>query len=211
DGRRRTGGLRAAAARVRADRAGTRRAGTRRAGTRRAGTRRARARRNANRNRAASGSHLGCTAMSKPICVSRLLTCVGLVVLTGFGLTGCPGDEVPVEDETGGTELLPGALVITEVAANAPGADGGKEWFELHNASGESVDLQGLVLIYEKADGSGHKEHTIARSVEVPAGGHVVVGGILDDLAGSTAHVDYGYGAELGEFGNSAGYLAIGG
>lgn len=149
--------------------------------------------------------------MSKPICVSRLLTCVGLVVLTGFGLTGCPGDEVPVEDETGGTELLPGALVITEVAANAPGADGGKEWFELHNASGESVDLQGLVLIYEKADGSGHKEHTIARSVEVPPGGYVVVGGIIDELAGSTAHVDYGYGAELGEFGNSAGYLAIGG
>jgi hypothetical protein len=135
--------------------------------------------------------------------VPRLLTIVCLL-----GVLGCPVEEVPADGETGGSELLPGTLVITEVVANVPGTDEGLEWFEIHNASSEAVDLEGLVLVYETVDGTGRKTHTVARSVEVPAGGYVVVGSLLDELAGA-GHVDYGYANELGDFGNSAGYLAI--
>lgn len=139
----------------------------------------------------------------------RLLTTVGLVALTAIGLLGCPSDTVPNDAETGGSELLPGTLVITELVANVPGADEGLEWIELYNTGSDTVDLEGLTLVYEKVDGTGRKTHTIARSVEVAPGGYVVVGSLLDELAQGSAHVDYGYAGELGDLGNTAGYLAV--
>jgi hypothetical protein len=138
----------------------------------------------------------------------RLLSTIGLVTLTAVGLLGCPSDEVPSDGETGGNEL-PGTLVITEVVANVPGDDAGLEWFEIYNASSDTVDLEGLTLVYEKVDGTGRKTHTVTRSVEIPAGGYIVVGSLLDELAQGSADVDYGYAGELGDFGNMAGYLAI--
>lgn len=140
--------------------------------------------------------------------VPRLLTTIGLVAMTAVGLLGCPDETVMADSETGG-ELLPGALVITELVANVPGNDDGLEWIELYNAGSESVDLEGLTLVYEKVDGTGRKTHTIARSVEVGPGEYVVVGSLLDELAQGSEHVDYGYAGELGDFGNTAGYLAI--
>jgi hypothetical protein len=139
----------------------------------------------------------------------RLLTTLGLVALAAVGLLGCPNETVMGDGETSGSELLAGTLVITEIVANVPGADAGLEWFELYNASNETVDLEGLTLVYEKVDGTGRKTHTIARSVEVAPGGYVVVGSLLDELAQGSAHVDYGYAGELGDFGNTAGYIAI--
>lgn len=136
--------------------------------------------------------------------VLRLLTIVGLTCVLG-----CPIDEVPIDGETGGDELLAGTLVITEVVANVPGDDEGLEWFEIYNTSSETVTLEGLVLVYEKVDGTGRKTHTVARGVEVASGGYVVVGSLLDELAEGSGHVDYGYAGELGDFGNTAGYLAI--
>ncbi|PRQ09997.1 lamin tail domain-containing protein [Enhygromyxa salina] len=139
------------------------------------------------------------------------LATLGLVALVGAGSLGCSDDTVNPGDETGGDGSCPlaGALVISEVVANVPGADAGLEWFEIYNASGASIDLQGLTLVYSKTDGTGRKTHTITRSVEVPAGGYVVVGSVLDELAEGLADIDYGYANVLGELGNAAGYLAV--
>jgi hypothetical protein len=129
------------------------------------------------------------------------------LTMLSVGLLGCTDDTIIADGETGGSEL-PGTLVITEVVANVPGDDAGLEWFEIYNASSDTVDLEGLTLVYEKVDGTGRKTHTVARSVEIPAGGYVVVGSLLDELADGES-VDYGYANELGDFGNMAGYLAI--
>lgn len=139
----------------------------------------------------------------------RLLPTVGLVALAAIGLLGCPADNVVADGETGGSDLLPGTLVISEIVANVPGTDDGLEWIEIYNTSSDTVDLAGLTLVYEKVDGTGHKSHTIARSVLVEPGGYVVVGSLLDELAEGSGHINYGYAGELGDLGNTAGYLAI--
>ena len=68
------------------------------------------------------------------------LSPLGLVPLLAALLPlGCPNDDVTPDDEAG-PSLLPGDLVITEVMANPDGVDDGKEWFEIHNASGAAID-----------------------------------------------------------------------
>ena len=131
---------------------------------------------------------------------------LGLVTLGS--LVGCRGDDV-TGDDGGSCDLLAGELVITEIVANVEGQDAGLEWFEIYNASGNTIDLEGRTLVYSKVDGSALKTHTIARSLEVPPGGYVTVGAVLDEVAQSTEHLDYGYGEDLGEFGNTGGYLAV--
>lgn len=139
----------------------------------------------------------------------RNLASLGLVALVSLGPLGCSSDDIGDGNETGGPCPLSGALVITEVVANVPGADAGLEWFEIHNSGSETIDLQGLTLVYSKPDASGRKTHTVARSVEIEPGGYAVVGSMLDELAEGMPDVDYGYANELGEFGNAGGYLAI--
>lgn len=139
------------------------------------------------------------------------LSPLGLVSLLALLPLGCPADDVTPDDEAG-DELpppeLPGDLVITEVMANPDGVDDGKEWFEIHNASGAAIDLEGVTLVTSKPDGTSRKEHVVARSLPIEPGEYVVVGGVLDDLADGVV-VDYGYAQELGDFSGTAGYLAL--
>jgi len=137
---------------------------------------------------------------------SRLAS-LGLVTLASLGPLGCSDDTV--DPGSGACDLLAGDLVISEIVADVPGPDKGLEWFEIYNASAKTIDLEGRTLIYAKVDGTRRKTHTIGRSVEVPAGGYVVVGSMLDEIAQGMAHIDYGYGDALGEFVNSGGYLAV--
>jgi hypothetical protein len=130
-----------------------------------------------------------------------------LPLLLGLLPLGCPADNVPGDDEVGGV-LLPGDLVITEVMVSP---DGSEEWFEIYNATGESIDLEGRELIYDKADGTTPKSHIVARSLPIEPGDYVVVAGMLDELAaGDEAdHLDYGYANELGDFVSTRGHLVI--
>jgi hypothetical protein len=132
------------------------------------------------------------------------------VLLLGLLPLGCPGDEVPNDDEAGPT-VLPGDLVITEVMADPEGADDGLEWFEIHNASGTAIDLEGFELVYSRTDGTGRKTHAIGRSLIIEPGEYLVVGGVLDEIAteSDADHLDYGYGGDLGDFVGSGGYLAV--
>lgn len=103
--------------------------------------------------------------------------------------------------------LLPGDLVITEIMANPAGPDTGNEWFEIFNPTDADINIAGVALAYSKPDGSRIKTHAVD-SLVVPAGDFVVVGGQIN---GDTLpeHMDYGYGRDLGDFGNANGRLAL--
>lgn len=124
-------------------------------------------------------------------------------------VAACGGDDENREgDGQCSAVLLPGDVVISEIMANPPGPDDGAEWFELYNATGTPLDLTGATLAFEKADGTGQKSHAIDGLVLEP-GDYVVVGGVLDEEGVRPAHVDYGYGGDLGTMNNSAGRLSI--
>ncbi len=91
-------------------------------------------------------------------------------------------------------DLLPGDLVITEVFADADGADEGKEWFEIYNAGTQNVNLEGAVLVASQDTGDNEATHTMGSQI-IEAGSYLVVGGVAQDLR--PAWVDYGYGADL--------------
>ncbi len=85
---------------------------------------------------------------------------------------------------------LEGDLVITEVMV-APFAvdDSVGEWFELYNASGADIDLDGWVL----SDVVAGESDTITGSLIVPAGGTVVLGNNWDPATNGNIPVDYWY------------------
>lgn len=134
-----------------------------------------------------------------------------LALLAALLPLGCPDDDVTPDDEVSDGDpppLLPGDLVITELMANPDGVDDGREWFEIHNATSDAIDLEGLTLVTSKVDGTSRKTHVIARALPLEAGEYLVVGGILDELADGEL-VDYGYAGELGDFSATSGYIAL--
>ncbi len=98
--------------------------------------------------------------------------------------------------------------MITEVFADfkAPtggsGADEGKEWFEIYNASDAPIDLQGLRIDHSRPDGSKLKSHTMETFTLAP-GAYVTLGNSAPDLL--PPYVDYGYSADLGDMFNTDG------
>lgn len=138
-----------------------------------------------------------------------------LVLLAGCGGDGCGGggDDGDTDGDAYacGAGLVPGDLVITEIMADPPGADSGREWFEIHNGSGSDVELRGSILLYSRQDGSSSKVHEIARSWVLPPGGYAVAGALLDepDVLAVVPYVDYGYGDALGDMGNADGRLVV--
>lgn len=130
-------------------------------------------------------------------------------LLASILAVGC-GDDSSGRNDDGscGAGLLSGDVVISEIMANPPGPDSGSEWFELYNASAEPVDLAGATLSFEKADGSGNKDHAVVE-LTIEPGGYVVVGNVLDDDAIRPPHVHYGYGDDLGDMNNSSGRLSV--
>lgn len=70
----------------------------------------------------------------------------------------------------------PGDLVITEVYADAIGADAGKEWIEVYNASVSSLDLNGLRLV-NTATNSREAAIGSDNCLVLAAGEYAVIGG----------------------------------
>ena len=102
--------------------------------------------------------------------------------------------------------LAPGDLVITEVHANPDGSDGDGEYIELFNASPEQLSLDGVVLATGRSDGTGIKTHRF-QGVSIGEGDFLVVGNAA--LASMPAHLDYSYGAALGNLRNSDAFVSI--
>jgi hypothetical protein len=111
------------------------------------------------------------------------------------------------------TGILAGELVITEIFADAAappggsGADDGREWFEIFNASTRTIDLEGVTLVHTRPDGSRQKVH-VMDPLTIPAGSYAVLGNVLPEFV--TDHLDYGYANELGDlFNTNGGALTI--
>src|SRR5687768_17933681 len=97
---------------------------------------------------------------------------LGLLPLAACGPGGDDGDAACAS-------ILAGELVITEVfgdhapSAGGSGADEGKEWFEIYNATGAAIDLEGLILQHGRIDDDEPSTHRMG-SVTVEAGGYIV-------------------------------------
>lgn len=138
----------------------------------------------------------------------RRLAWFDLRLLTAAAAAGGLAACGPSDDTTDCTGLVAGTLVVSEVQADydaptgASGADTGHEWFEIYNASSTPVELAGVVVEHMRPSETVGKTHTL-RTVTIPANGYLVLGNVIPEAA--PAHVDYGYGADLGDLYNADG------
>ena len=105
---------------------------------------------------------------------------------------GDDDDATGDDDDATGTSVQPGDVVITEIMNNPDGSDTDKEWFEVFNTTGSSIDLDGWVI--SDLDG---ESHTIGGTVVVSASGYAVIGANTTSSANAGAPVDYGYGGSF--------------
>lgn len=128
----------------------------------------------------------------------------------GFALLLLAGACGPSEGPKGQCKdsLVVGDLVITEVFADfkaevgGSGADEGKEWFEIYNASDRPIELEGLRVDHSRPNGDKLKSHVMT-AVTIAPGQYLTLGNATPDLV--PAYIDYGYSADLGDFFNSDG------
>lgn len=127
----------------------------------------------------------------------------------GEGGGGCGGGSDPEPADC--LQMLPGDLVITEIMVDPPGADSGREWFEIYNATAAELDLRGLLLVHSREDGTDAKLHLVQRSWLVSPDDYTVAGAVIDedDVLAVVPYVDYGYGDGIGDLRNSSGRLAL--
>ncbi len=89
--------------------------------------------------------------------------------------------------------ILPGQLVINEVLQNPLAvADGNGEWFEVYNASGVTLELEGLVI---RDDGGEY--HVVSQPLTVGPGGYLVFGVNADPATNGGVSVDYEWNAGI--------------
>ena len=99
--------------------------------------------------------------------------------------------------------MLDGDLVITEIMFDPDfGSDASSEWIEVLNASGGSVDLNGLVIM-ETSGSDGE----ITESVVIGAGEYAVLGISTGDSFAYTFDVDGWYGSLF--FGNGGDDISL--
>ena len=101
-------------------------------------------------------------------------------------------------------KLAKGDLVITEIMIKSVSGTDNGEWFEVHNKTGQNLDLNGIVVASKAA------EHTIdgkGKAVMLNAGGWIVLGRSLDKVENGDTPVAYGYGNLA--MGNSGGEVVL--
>ena len=103
-----------------------------------------------------------------------------------LALVFCGCGREPLATETGCEEVAPGDVVITEIHANPDGSDGDGEYVELFNASGRALELESLILVSSRADGTGASEHRFGEG-QVAAEGYFVLENGLGSLRNSEA------------------------
>lgn len=141
--------------------------------------------------------------MNRPSSLSASAPLALVAISLAASIAGCGGDA-PADPCAG---LLPGDLVISEVMANPSGADDGREWVEIHNPGSAQLAIGGLELVRSAEDGSGARAHVLDTADLLAAGAYYVLGGVLD--AARPSYVNYGYGSELGDFGNTSGRVVL--
>lgn len=82
--------------------------------------------------------------------------------------------------------LEPGELFVSEFLADPTAVtDANGEWFELHNTTGDALDLQGL-----RVEDNGGSGFTVETPLMVPADGFVVLAAELDPALNGGVHAD---------------------
>ncbi len=114
-----------------------------------------------------------------------------VVVAAVISVVGCTRDPV---GECAALE--PGDLVVTELRGPQDPGDTGGIWVELWNASGDSIDIEGVKLRFRKIDGSDEVPIIVRRSLTVAAGAYVVLG-LVDDEIARPEYIDYGFAGDF--------------
>lgn len=118
----------------------------------------------------------------------RVITAVGVIA----ALCGAC-EQGPLEISCPTIEA--GELVVTEIHGPQTGNDQYGEWLELYNASGKTIDLSGLSVVFFKLDGSQAVRLLVREQTQVKPDSYVVIG---RQVAGSEpVHVDYGYISDI--------------
>ncbi len=141
----------------------------------------------------------------------RALVALPSLALPGLLLGACGSPDTgraPGACESG---LLPGDLVITEIMVDPPGADAGREWFEIYNATPNELNLDGVLLLHSREDGTDAKVHEIGRPWVLPPDDYGVAGELVDEdeVLAALPYIDYGYADGLGSMRNSTGRLVV--
>jgi hypothetical protein len=117
----------------------------------------------------------------------------GLLLL--LPLLGCTREP----EEALCPDVAVGGLIVTEVRGPQMPADPANgEWIELYNASGQSIDLEGIRVRFRRKDGSSEIPVLVRETVTAPADSYVVLGLFLND-ANRPAHVNYGFASDYTE------------
>jgi hypothetical protein len=133
--------------------------------------------------------------------LARLSMLLSAAALAGAGACGPSGGGATCDG------LVAGALVISEVQADydapagASGADTGHEWFEIYNPSSAPIELAGVLVEHLRPTETITDDAHTMGTITIPAGGYLVLGNVVPETA--PAHVDYGYGADLGDLFNT--------
>ena len=86
-----------------------------------------------------------------------------------------------------------GAIIITEIMANPDAAeDSVGEWFEIHNTSSKSINLNGLEIGSDEG-----VEHTLSDDFVLDAGGYWLLGRNDDTSVNGGVGVNYAYGTDV--------------
>ncbi|MGP1383813.1 MAG: beta strand repeat-containing protein [Thainema sp.] len=125
---------------------------------------------------------------------------VGLNLASGQNIQDLVGQALPsgepTTDETYGLENTQlGDIVITEIMQN-PGlvSDANGEWFELYNATGSDIDINGWTIFDNGAD--SHVINNVG-SLIIAAGGYLVLGRNASTAINGGVAVDYAYGSAI--------------
>lgn len=127
-----------------------------------------------------------------------------VVGLAGASIAATCGREPSIATARGSVGGIVPRVVINEVMANprrAPDARG--EWFELHNAEAEPVDLRGWTIASANDPGE-----TIPRGVVVPPHGYAVLARDDDPTTNGGVRASYAYGGRVA-LGNRADWLVL--
>ena len=118
---------------------------------------------------------------------------VGSLAILSFCAIGCTRDP----EEALCPDVAVGGLIVTEVRGPQTPVDAvNGEWIELFNASGKSVDLEGIRVRFRRKDGSSEIPILVRDTVNVAAGEYVVLGLFLND-ENRPAHVNYGFAGDF--------------
>ena len=136
--------------------------------------------------------------MAEALDWARKCACLWVVVC------GCGREAVETEEQC--DTVSEGEVAISEIHANPDGSDGNDEYIELFNASAEVVELDGLVLVSSRSDGTGAVEHRL-RDAQISPGSYYALGNAPPLELPS--HLDYGYGSALGNLRNSDATISL--